>query len=48
MSLQLVLEADTSDRGVGAVLTQIDEAGEEHLVAFFSQKLLSREEICDH
>ena len=39
-----VLETDTSDRGVGAVLTQIDEAGEEHPAAFFSQKLLPQEE----
>ena len=46
MSLQFVLETDDSDRGVGAVLTQVDEVGEEHPVPFFSRKLLPREEKC--
>ena len=39
-----MLETNASDRGVGAVLTQVDEAGEERPVAFFSHKLLPREE----
>ena len=39
-----ILQTDTSDRGVGAVLSQLDEAGNDHPVAFFSRKLLPREE----
>ena len=33
-----------SNRGVGAVLSQIDAEGDKHPVAYFSQKLLEREE----
>ena len=39
-----VLQTDASDRGVGAVLSQLDDEGAEHPVAYFSRKLLPREE----
>ena len=39
-----VLQTDASNRGVGAVLSQSDESGDEHPVAYFSRKLLDREE----
>ena len=39
-----LLQTDASDRGVGAVLSQVDENGDEHPVGFFSRKLLPREE----
>ena len=39
-----ILQTDASNRGVGAVLSQIDAEGEEHPVAYFSRKLLEREE----
>ena len=35
-----ILQTDASNRGLGAVLSQIDAEGEEHLVAYFSRKLL--------
>ena len=35
---------DASDRGVGAVLSQCDESGSDQPVAYFSRKLLPREE----
>ena len=38
-----VLQTDASDRGVGAVLSQVYE-GDDHPVAYFSRKLLPREE----
>ena len=38
------LQTDASDRGIGAVLSQVNEAGEEHPVAFYSWKLLPHEE----
>ena len=38
-----VLQTDASDRGVGAVLSQLDDEGQEHPVAYFSKKLLPRE-----
>ena len=38
------LQTDASDRGVGAVLSQYDDDGLEHPVAYFSRKLLTREE----
>ena len=43
MSRMFTLQTDTSDYGIGAVLSQTGEDGEEHPVAFFSQKLLPRE-----
>ena len=39
-----MLQTDASKRGVGAVLTQIDEYGEEHAVGFYSCKLLPGEQ----
>ena len=39
-----ILQTDASERGVGAVLSQKDETGEEHPIAYFSKKLLPREE----
>ena len=41
---EFVLQTDASDRGVGAVLSQLDDEGNDHPVAFFSRKLLPREE----
>ena len=39
-----ILQTDASQRGVGAVLSQLDENGGDHPVAFYSRKLLPREE----
>ena len=39
-----ILQTDASNRGVGAVLSQRDTNGVEHPVAYFSRKLLPREE----
>ena len=41
---QFILQTDASDRGVGAVLCQHDDHAVEHPVAFYSRKLLPREE----
>eukprot|EP00731_Ephydatia_muelleri_P029100 Em0020g744a len=38
-----VLQTDASNWGVGAVLSQVDDADNEHPVAYFSKKLLPRE-----
>ena len=40
---EFILQTDASDRGLGAVLSQYDDTGEEHPVAFYSRKLSSRE-----
>ena len=40
---QYVLQTDASEQGLGAVLSQIGENGEEHPVAFASRKFLPRE-----
>ena len=39
-----ILQTDASDRGIGAVLSQPDADGGDRPVAYFSQKLLPREE----
>ena len=39
-----IVQTDASDRGVGAVLTQVGGEGQEHPVGYFSRKLLSREQ----
>ena len=39
-----VLQMDASDRGVGAVLRQLSDDGEEHPIGYYSRKLLPREE----
>ena len=41
---EFVLQTDASNRGIGAVLSQLDDAGQERPVAFISRKLLPREE----
>ena len=41
---EFILQTDASDRGVGAVLSQVDDEGKDHPVGFFSRKLLPREE----
>ena len=38
-----VLQTDASDRGVGAVLSQLDDTGRDRPIAYFSKKLLPRE-----
>ena len=40
----VVLQTDASDRGVGAVLSQKSESGDDDPVAYFSKKLQPREE----
>ena len=42
---QFILQTDASNRGIGAVLSQCDEEGQEHPVAYYSRKLLPREEM---
>ena len=39
-----ILQTDASDRGIGAVLSQEDDAGVERPIAYYSKKLLPREE----
>ena len=41
---QFMLQTDASNFGIGAVLSQINDVGEEHAVGYLSRKLLSREE----
>ena len=42
-SREVLLQSDASERGIGAVLSQMTEEGVERPVAFFSRKLLPRE-----
>ena len=39
-----ILQTDASDRGVGAVLSQLNNEGRDRPIAFFSRKLLPREQ----
>ena len=41
---QFILQTDASNRGIGAVLSQCDKESQEHPVAYYSRKLLPREE----
>ena len=41
---EFILQTDASNRGIGAVLSQLDDAGHERPVAYFSRKLLAKEE----
>ena len=43
-SRSFVLQTDASDHGIGAVLSQVDDADQEHPVVFYSRKFLAREE----
>ena len=38
------MQTDASNRGVGAVLSQMDPEGTEHTVGYYSRKLLPRKE----
>ena len=38
-----LLQTDASEKGIGAVLSQTDDQGEDHPVIFYSRKLLPRE-----
>ncbi len=38
------MQTDVLNRGVGAVLSQLGEDGKDHPVAYFSRKLLPREQ----
>ena len=40
---EFVLQSDVSNQGIGAIWSQLDDASNEHPVAYFSRKLLSRE-----
>ena len=40
---QMIMQTDASNRGIGAVLSQVDDNGEEHPIVYISQKLLPRE-----
>lgn len=43
-SKQFVLQTDASNRGAGAVLSQLDEKGLERQISYFSRKFLPREQ----
>ena len=43
LSSEFILQTDASVHGIGAVLSQKDDNGEDHPVAYFSKKLLARE-----
>ena len=41
---EFIQQTDASDVGLGAVLSQLDEEGADHPVAYYSRKLLAREQ----
>ena len=41
---EFVLQNDASGRGIGAILSQRDDNGEDHPVTYYSKKLLPQEE----
>ena len=41
---EFVLQVDASNRGLGAILSQKDQEGEEHPIAYASRKLQPREQ----
>ena len=41
---EFILQTDASDRGVGGVLSQLDDEGNDRPISYFSRKLLPREE----
>ena len=41
---EFLLQTNASDVGVGDVLSQLDEEGADHPVAYYSRKLLTREQ----
>ena len=43
-SRPFLLQTDASDVGVGAIPSQLDDGGADHPIAFFSRKLLPREQ----
>ena len=44
MSKEFIIQSDASDRAIGAVLTQLDDNGNEHPVAYLSKELDSAQE----
>ena len=44
MSKPFTVQSDASDRAIGAVLSQLDDSGKEHPVAYLSRKLDSAQE----
>uniref|UniRef100_A0A1X7UPQ5 Reverse transcriptase/retrotransposon-derived protein RNase H-like domain-containing protein n=1 Tax=Amphimedon queenslandica TaxID=400682 RepID=A0A1X7UPQ5_AMPQE len=44
LSKEIIVQTDASNQGVGAVLSQVGEDGEDHRLIFISRKLLPREE----
>ena len=42
-NIPFLLFTDASDCGVGAVLSQLDDNGDDHPMAFYSRELLPRE-----
>lgn len=42
-SKPFIVQTDASERGVGAVLSQLDDNGDDHPMSYYSQKLLPRQ-----